>query len=70
MSENHEHHHHGEACACGHDHHDDGCGCGHDHSHGDEVNKKQFGIKMGVSIALFIAGYLVMSLLSCRFMFR
>mgnify|MGYP001114018386 FL=1 len=67
MSENHEHHHHGEACACGHDHHDDGCGCGHDHSHGGEVNKKQFGIKMGVGIALFIAGYLVNDLTQLPF---
>lgn len=67
MSENHEHHHHGEACACGHDHHDDGCGCGHDHSHGGEVNKKQFGIKMGVGIALFIAGYLVNELTQLPF---
>lgn len=67
MSENHEHHHYGEACACGHDHHDDGCGCGHDHSHGGEVNKKQFGIKMGVGIALFIAGYLVNELTQLPF---
>lgn len=68
MSENHEHHHHDEACACGHDHkHDDGCGCGHDHSHGDEVNKKQFGIKMGVGIVLFIAGYLVNELTQLPF---
>lgn len=67
MSENHEHHHHGEACACGHDHHDDGCGCGHDHSHGGEVNKKQFGIKMGVGIAFFIAGYLVNELTQLPF---
>ena len=68
MSENHEHHHHGEACACGHDHrHDDGCGCGHDHSHGGEVNKKQFGIKMGVGIALFISGYLVNELTQLPF---
>lgn len=67
MSENHEHHHHGEACACGHDHHDDGCGCGHNHSHGGEVNKKQFGIKMGVGIALFIAGYLVNELTQLPF---
>lgn len=67
MSENHEHHNHGEACACGHDHHDDGCGCGHDHSHGGEVNKKQFGIKMGVGIALFIAGYLVNDLTQLPF---
>lgn len=56
MSENHEHHHHGEACACG-----------HDHSHGGEVNKKQFGIKMGVGIALFIAGYLVNELTQLPF---
>lgn len=67
MSENHEHHYHGEACACGHDHHDDGCGCGHDHSHGGEVNKKQFGIKMGVGIAFFIAGYLVNELTQLPF---
>jgi G3E family GTPase len=36
-----DHHHHGEACGCGHDHdhdhHEAGCDCGHDHDHHHEA---------------------------------
>lgn len=55
MSENHTN----GACSCGHDHHGGSCACGHDHSHGGEINKKSFALKIGFGLAFFIAGYLV-----------
>ena len=63
MADEHEHkHQHGEECCdcCGHNH-SDGCGCGHDHAN-EELNKKDFGFKIGFGGALLIAGYIMSEL--------
>ena len=63
MADEHKHkHQHGEECCdcCGHNH-SDGCGCGHDHAN-EELNKKDFGFKIGFGGALLIAGYIMSEL--------
>lgn len=63
MADEHKHkHQHGEECcdSCGHNH-SDGCGCGHDHAN-EELNKKDFGFKIGFGGALLIAGYIMSEL--------
>lgn len=55
-------HQHGEECCdCCEHNHSDGCGCGHDHAN-EELNKKDFGFKIGFGGALLIAGYIMSEL--------
>lgn len=55
-------HQHGECCAHEHDHQHGGiCSCGHDHAH-EEINKKDFFSKIGISGALLAAGYIMSEL--------
>ncbi len=57
----HEHkHEHHEGCGCGHSH-DSLCGCGHDHSGGGSI--RSYIIRIAISVALAVAGGLVMHLL-------
>lgn len=57
-------HHHDAHCDCGHHHnehehhHVDGCGCGHDHAH-EELNKKDFILKVATGGILLVIGYIL-----------
>lgn len=63
MADEHKHkHQHGEECCdCCEHNHSDGCGCGHDHAN-EELDKKDFGFKIGFGGALLIAGYIMSEL--------
>lgn len=55
---------HDDDCGC-HEHSHGGecaCGCGHDHAH-EEVNKKEFGFKIGCGGALLVGGIVIEKLL-------
>lgn len=52
-------HDHSECCDCKHEHHHgDGCGCGHDHAH-EELNKKDFILKVATGGILLVIGYIL-----------
>lgn len=63
MTDEHKHkHQHGEECCdCCEHNHSDSCGCGHDHAN-EELDKKDFGFKIGFGGALLIAGYIMSEL--------
>ena len=63
MADEHKHkHQHGEECCdCCEHNHSDSCGCGHDHAN-EELDKKDFGFKIGFGGALLIAGYIMSEL--------
>ncbi|MGN0534400.1 MAG: heavy metal translocating P-type ATPase [Eubacterium sp.] len=61
MADEHKHEHNEECCDCCEHNHSDGCGCGHDHAN-EELDKKDFGFKIGFGGALLIAGYIMSEL--------
>lgn len=61
MADEHKHKHNEECCDCCEHNHSDGCGCGHDHAN-EELDKKDFGFKIGFGGALLIAGYIMSEL--------
>lgn len=53
-------HEHGHECHCEHDHeHEDGCGCGHEHGGGEEGEKRERIIRLGISAALFVIALVI-----------
>lgn len=61
MADEHKHEHNEECCDCCEHNHSDSCGCGHDHAN-EELDKKDFGFKIGFGGALLIAGYIMSEL--------
>lgn len=62
MAEHKHKHDHAEGCSCGceHEHsHSGDCSCGCGHNHEEEINKKDFGFKVGFGGALLIIGYIL-----------
>ena len=53
-------HEHGHECGCEHGHeHEDGCGCGHDHGGGEEGERRERIIRLGISAALFVIALVI-----------